>query len=516
MAKQQALPLSPVSDLRDAMPPNDVESEQALLGAMLTKPVVIDDVCRLLTSKDFYDPLYGGLYLTLVEMHAANQRIDARLVVSELKKRKLWDTKNNSGGWTADMLAVVLTACPTAANAPYYASTVRACAVRRELIYAGMELIRLGHNDAPTPAEAINSAEQQVLAIRDARVGVNEEPHAIAEVLMDVMASIDARSHGQTFGIKSGFHDIDRMCRLRESELSILAARPGMGKTALAMNIATNVAVCEARTVLFVSIEMSALQLGDRLLSAHSGVLHENMRTGNLRQDERRQLIKAAGELSPAPLHIEVPHHVQVRDIASSCRRIKRQYGLGLVVVDYLQLINPDHARDSREQQVAKISGQLKQLARELNIPVLCLSQLNRLVENATDKTPKLSHLRESGAIEQDADVVMFIHREGQYMTKQEREADPEKATKATLTVAKNRNGQTGDATLVFDAPCVRFHSSALASQMRNYVPEFEDHNGEPERQLDRLEIEEPDGPAIAASENDGFLPTFGDGAYDG
>jgi replicative DNA helicase len=510
------LPALPSHDLRDAMPPNDLESEQALLGAMLTKPMVIDDVHRLLTPKDFYEPLYGGLYSTLVEMHAANQRIDARLVVSELKKRKLRSTKNNAAGWTADMLAVVLQSCPTAANAPYYASTVRACAVRRELIYAGMELIRLGHNDAPTAAEAINAAEQQVLAIRDARVGVNDEPHQIAEVLMDVMASIDARSHGQTFGIKSGFPDIDRMCRLRESELVILAARPGMGKTALAMNIATNVAVAEARTVLFVSIEMSALQLGDRLLSAHSGVPHQNMREGRLTTDERRALIKAAGELSPAPLHIEVPHHVQVRDIASSCRRIKRQYGLGLLVIDYLQLINPDYARDSREQQVAKISGQLKQLARELNIPVLCLSQLNRLVENATDKTPKLSHLRESGAIEQDADVVMFIHREGQYMTKQEREADPERAAKAQLTVAKNRNGQTGEATLIFDAPRVRFNSSALAHQMSNYDAGLERFNDDAERNLDSLEIEEPDGDTITARENDGYFPTFGDGSYDG
>ena len=260
--------------------------------------------------------------------------------------------------------------------------------------------------------------------------------------------------------METGFADLDTLTGgLHNSELVILAARPSMGKTAFAMNIAENVSVNQAVPTLFVSLEMSSLELADRLLCSVGRINGHRLRNGTLPQDERRRLVAIAGKLSQAKLYVDDSPSRTVTEIAAAARRIKRREGrIGLIVIDYLQLIEPDNASDPRQEQVAKIARRLKGLARELEAPVLCLAQVNRQAEDAREHRPRLSHLRESGAIEQDADVVMFVHREEYYRRGEERE---QFAGQAEIIIAKQRNGPIGDVELVWRKEYTRFEDKA-------------------------------------------------------
>jgi len=281
-------------------------------------------------------------------------------------------------------------------------------------------------------------------------------------VLLKAMERIDQRMRGTlgTDAVETGFADLDKLTGgLHNSELIILAARPSMGKTALAMNIAENVSIHQAVPTLFVSLEMSSMELADRLLCSVGRINGHRLRNGTLPQDERRRLVETAGKVSRGKLHVDDSPSRTVTEIAAAARRIKRVEGrLGLIVIDYLQLIEPDNPSDPRQEQVAKIARRLKGLAREIETPVLCLAQVNRQTEDAREHRPRLSHLRESGAIEQDADVVIFVHRDEYYRRGDERE---QVAGQAELIVAKQRNGPIGDVELVWRKEYTRFEDKA-------------------------------------------------------
>ena len=391
-----------------------------------------------------------------MEMHGAGKKIDPLLLRESLIGSNEFDTVGGPG-----RLAEIFTSVPNAAHVSYYANIVRSKSTARNLITTCSDLLADAYRPDSDPDEMLNDAEQKVFSIRESRQSNNLAP--IDEILADAMDRLDARvrGEGQEGTVETGFTDLDRMTGgLHASELVILAARPSMGKTAFAMNIAENVVMKSRKPALFVSLEMASIELIERMLCSVAKVNGHRLRNGTLATEDRKRLVKVAGELSTVPLFIDDSPTRNVSEIAGAARRIKRrENGLGLIVVDYLQLIQPDSANDPRQEQVAKIARRLKGLARELKAPILCLSQLNRQAEDSRDHRPKLSHLRESGAIEQDADVVMFVHRESYFQKGQPEEEDNQ--NDALIIIEKQRNGPTGDVELHWERDFTRFSNRA-------------------------------------------------------
>jgi replicative DNA helicase len=441
-------------DIFDRQLPQSVEAERAVLGSILLLPEVFDEVALVIRPADFYDDANRRIYEHLLDMHDSGQRVDLMLLVERLKKSDIYES---TGG--AAYLAEIGRQVPTAAHAEYYARIVADKSVLRSLIHAGVDVQNSAYDPTADTREILGKAEERIFAILEDRGAGQVAP--ISEVLQESLDRIDARMDQQHAfgGVETGFVDLDHMTGgLQKSELIILAARPSMGKTALAMNIAEYAAM-NGTPVLFVSLEMSGIELGDRLLCSFARVNGNRLRNGTITHDERRKLVNAAAQISQASLYIDDAPSRTMTEIGANARRLKRRSGLGLVVIDYLQLIDPDNPRDPRQEQVAKISRRLKGLARELDVPVLCLGQLNRQVESTSSNKPQLSHLRESGAIEQDADVVMFVHREEYYMTNEE---DREQVRgQADLLIRKQRNGPTGDVKLTWSHEFTRFDNYA-------------------------------------------------------
>jgi replicative DNA helicase len=433
--------------------PQSMEAEKSVLGSILLLPEVFDEVALILRVSDFYSDANRTIYEHLLIMHDGGRSIDPMLLVESLRRAEAYEA---IGG--AAYLAEIGQIVPTAAHAEYYARIVAEKAVLRSLIHAGTDIVHDAYDPALETREALSRAEEKVFSILESRG--SGDLSSINDVLHESLERIDARLDNQHAfgGVETGFDDFDQLTGgLQKSELIILAARPSMGKTALAMNITEHVAVQLRVPSLFVSLEMSALELGDRLLCSVAEVNGHRLRNGTITAEERRKLVRTAGEISEAPLFIDDSPSRTMTEIAANARRLKRREGLGLIVIDYLQLIEPDNSRDPRQEQVAKIARRLKGLARELEVPVLCLAQLNRQVEASRDNKPQLSHLRESGAIEQDADVVMFVHREEYYQTNEE---DRERVRgEADLLVRKQRNGPTGDVKLTWLHDFTRFRN---------------------------------------------------------
>jgi replicative DNA helicase len=448
--------------------PQSMEAEKSVLGSILLLPEVFDEVALIIRACDFYSDANRTIYEHLLTMHDGGKSIDPMLLVESLRRAEAYEA---IGG--AAYLAEIGQIVPTAAHAEYYARIVAEKAVLRSLIHAGTDIVHDAYDPALETREALSRAEEKVFSILESRG--SGDLSSINEVLHESLERIDARlDHQHAFGgVETGFDDFDQLTGgLQKSELIILAARPSMGKTALAMNITEHVAVQLRVPVLFVSLEMSALELGDRLLCSVAEVNGHRLRNGTITAEERRKLVRTAGEISESPLFIDDSPSRTMSEIAANARRLKRRQGLGLVVIDYLQLIEPDNSRDPRQEQVAKIARRLKGLARELEVPVLCLAQLNRQVEASRDNKPQLSHLRESGAIEQDADVVMFVHREEYYQTSEE---DRERVRgEADLLVRKQRNGPTGDVKLAWLHDFTRFRNFS----QKTYA-EFDSYGGE-------------------------------------
>ncbi len=458
------------SDILDRRPPSNIEAEYGVLGSMLLKPDVCDDVIMILRADDFYDDINRKLYEHMIALHDSGRKIDLMLLVDQLNKSGDFEVMGGSG-----YLAKIGEAVPNAAHAEYYARIVRDKATYRALIDAGTDILRDAYDETGESKEMLAAAEQKVFAILDRRGSSTITP--LRDALHDAMDRIDARLRGEHTegGVSTGFVDFDELTGgLHNNELVILAARPSMGKTAFAMNIAENVTVKYKVPTLFVSLEMSAIELTDRLLCSVAKVNGHRLRNGTITPDEQSRLVENANLLSEAPLFLDDSPSRTVTEISAAARRIaRREERLGLIVIDYLQLLEPDNAKDPRQEQVAKMARRLKGLAREMEVPVLCLAQLNRQAEATKDNRPRLSHLRESGAIEQDADVVMFVHREEYYHSGEEA---TNLAGKAQIIISKQRNGPIGDIDLHWRKEFTRFED--ISHNERH--EEFDSYNQAP------------------------------------
>lgn len=442
------------AEILQRQPPFDLEAEMGVLGSILLLPEVCDDLASL-RADDFYDDANRKIYDAMREMHDAGEKIDVTLLVSRLRTEGEYE---KVGG--AAYLAKLSASVPNAAHAVYYAGIVTEKAVYRRLILSSTEILRDAYDQSSTAKELCAQAEQKVFAIMDGRSAQSVQP--IHDVLHQAMDRMEARLRDEYVegGAETGLTKFDEMTGgLHNGELIILAARPSMGKTALAMNIGEHCAIEQGEPVLFVSLEMSGIELADRMLCSLARVNGHRLRNGTISTDDRDRLIKKANDISQAPLYVDDSPSRTVSEIAAAARRIKRRQGsLGLIVIDYLQLIEPDNSKDPRQEQVAKIARRLKGISRELEVPLLCLSQLNRQAEDSKDHRPKLSHLRESGAIEQDADVVMFVHREEYYHRGDDK---AQFAGQAEIIIAKQRNGPIGDVELTWEAEFTKFSDRA-------------------------------------------------------
>lgn len=446
-----------MSALLERQPPYSQDSEIGVLGSMMLMPTNIDDVAIELRAEDFYFEANQILFQQLVDMRNEGKNIDPTLIAERLKDKGHFE---QIGG--APYIAEVFTRVPNAAHARFYARIVREKSLVRSVIESTTDILREAYEVEQDGAEKLLSeAEQKIFAIGENN-NVTSATEDVKEIFLMALDRLDARMRGENpeGAVDTGFTDLDNLTGgLHASELVILAARPSMGKTAFAMNIAENVVRYNDVPVLFVSLEMAAIELIERLLCSVARVDGRRLKNGSVSRDERIRLRDKASELSTVPLFIDDSPSRSVAEIASTARRIKRrQDGLGMIVIDYLQLIEPERASDPRQEQVAKIARRLKGLARELKVPILCLSQLNRQAEDSRDHRPRMSHLRESGAIEQDADVVMFVHREEYYLRG---EAQAEVAGQAQIIIEKQRNGPTGDVNLTWIKEFTRFEDQA-------------------------------------------------------
>jgi replicative DNA helicase len=435
------------------IPPQNLEAEQAVLGALLIDQNAMIKVADTLAVDDFYADKHGVVYDCMLTLYNKREPIDLLSLSNTLEAR---DALKTVGGRA--YLAELTNAVPTASSVEYYARIVQQKATLRRLMRAGHDIVNIGQDENTALEQLLDKAEQSIFSVSQKYLKQNFV--ALGSILTDAFDRLDEihKNAGALRGIPTGFTDLDKMLGgLQRSDLVILAARPSMGKTGLALDIARNVAVHAKIPTAIVSLEMSKDQLGDRLLCAEAGVDLWKMRTGKLQNDEDFANIgRAMGELAEAPLYIDDSASATIMEIRTKARRLQLEHGIGLLVIDYLQLMEGrGRNSDNRVQEIAEISRGLKSIARELNIPILALSQLSRAVELSSPPIPKLSHLRESGSIEQDADVVMFIYREEYY------KRDTERKHIADVIIAKHRNGPTGQLEMFFDIEKASFKNLA-------------------------------------------------------
>jgi replicative DNA helicase len=450
------------SEILDRQPPRNLDAEKAVLGSILLLPHVCDDVTLIIRPEDFYDEANRCVFAHFVDLQSMSRQIDMALLVERLRTSGDYE---KFGG--AAFLAEITRSVPTAANAVHYAQIVRDKSLLRGLIHSSTEILRDAYEDDSDPREQLNRAEQKIFSIlSDGQKSTVITAH---DLIHEAMLRIEQREKGdhKVAGVDTGFADLDEITGgLHDGELIIIAARPSMGKTALALNIAEYAATKLNVSTLVSSLEMSAIELADRLLCSSARVDSHRLRSGRATMDERKKLIEAAAVLTQSPLFLDDSPSRTVLEISAVARRLKRTQKLGLIVIDYLQLIEPDNPKDNRQEQVARIARRLKGMARELNVPVVCLAQLNRQAEQTRDNLPRLSHLRESGAIEQDADVVMFVHREEYYLSPEDREKERQDGNprgllgQAQIIISKQRNGPTGDIKLHWKHEFTRFESA--------------------------------------------------------
>ena len=414
--------------------PQSLEAEQSVLGSMLIDERCVPDVIGLLLPDDFYLQQNRDIYETIYTMFNFSQHIDPVTVLDKMKERGVYDEAHSY-----DYIAQLLQITPTAANVKQYCAIVRDKALLRNLGTAAGEISGLVQEGVGTAQEILEASEKKIYALRKENSG--DSLQHIGKVLLNVYDRLEelAESGSDIAGLSTGLHDLDRKINgLNKSDLLLIAARPGMGKTSLALNVAPNVAKSTDKTVAFFSLEMSREQLATRLLSNESFVDNQKLTTGKLDEEDWGKLSLASSALSQTDIRVDDNPAITVAEMNAKCRRLDN---LGLVVIDYLQLMTaaaPGKSGENRVTVVSEISRALKIMAKELNVPVICLSQLSRANESRTDKRPMLSDLRESGAIEQDADSVMFIYRDDYY------NENSEEKNIAECIVAKNRHGETG------------------------------------------------------------------------
>lgn len=431
------------------IPPQNIDAEKSLIGAVLIDEDVLADVSEVVKAHDFYDKRHGMIFEAMIKLFETHNPVDLLTVTNALKKKKLLEEV----GGTA-YITELTNYVPTAAHAVSYAEIVAQTAVRRRLIKAGTDIAEISFDEEVEVPELLQKAESELFAVSDANQ--KQELASLESILLESFDRLEElhRNKGQLRGVKTGYRDLDNMTAgLQPSDLIILAARPAMGKTTFVTNLAYNIATLNKKAVLFFSLEMSKEQLTDRMLADVAQVDSWNIRTGNLSDEDFAKLSEASGEMAEAPIYIDDTPGVTVLEIRTKARRIAHQQPIGLIVIDYLQLISGGGKSDNRVQEVSEISRGLKLLARELNTPVIALSQLSRSVESRSPQIPQLADLRESGSIEQDADIVMFIYREAYYNPETERENITD------ILISKHRNGPTGKVELYFHPERLRFMS---------------------------------------------------------
>ncbi len=432
------------------IPPQNIDAEKSLLGAVLIDEETLSDISEHVTAKDFYEKRHAIIYEGMMSLYEKHKPVDLLTLTEELKRKKNIDTVGGSA-----YLTELTNYVPTSAHAEAYSELVAQKAVRRRLIRASGEISELGYDEETTTQELLEKAEAELFSVSDQ--SLKQDLVSIESILTESFDRMEElhRNKGALRGVRTGYKDLDNMTAgLQRSDLIILAARPAMGKTTLVTNLAYNVATIAKQPVLFFSLEMSKEQLVDRMLADASGVDAWNIRTGNLSDDDFGKLSEAMGELAEAPIFIDDTPGLSVLEMRTKARRANHEHPLGLVIVDYLQLMQGSSGNsNNRVQEVSEISRGLKLIARELNVPVIALSQLSRSVESRSPQIPQLADLRESGSIEQDADIVMFIYREAYYNPETERENITD------LIIAKHRNGPTGKVELYFHPERLRFMS---------------------------------------------------------
>ncbi len=442
----------------DRVPPQDLHAEQSVLGGMLLSKDAIGDVAEIVRSADFYRPAHEVIYDAIVDLFGRGEPVDAITVADEMTKR---GTLQRVGGqaYLHELIQVV----PTAANAGYYAAIVAERALLRRLVEAGTKIVQLGYGQGEGDVdEIVNRAQAEVYAVADKRG--TEDYVRLGATFEDTLNEIEVAS-GRTdemTGVPTGFTELDELLHgLHKGQMIVIAARPAVGKSTFGMDIVRTAAIKHGMPAAFFSLEMSRTEISMRVLSAEGSLSLQDLRKGTLGDTGWQKIAKVVSRIENAPLYIDDSPNMSLMEIRAKCRRLKTQHGLKLVVIDYLQLMSSGKKVESRQQEVSEFSRALKLLAKELEVPVIAISQLNRGPEQRTDKRPQMSDLRESGSIEQDADVVILLHK------------DKEREGEADVLVVKHRNGPTKDLTLGFQGHYARFvgrRSRSTSGRLRTMV----------------------------------------------
>ena len=435
------------------VPPQDVVAEKSLLGALMISDGVMPEILNILRPKDFYEERHQAIFGAMASLYDQHRPIDLLTLTAELKSLK---KLKEVGG--APYLTELSNFVPAASHAKAYADIIEKASTRRRLIQAGTQIANKAYEEDANVGDLIGAAEKELFEVSDKVVKSDYVP--MEELLADAFDRIEElqKNKGALRGLKTGFRDLDKMTAgLQKGDLVIIGARPAMGKTTFAQNLTYNIASMNKRGVLFFSMEMAANEIVDRMISDVSGVNNWNIRTGNLSEDEYSRIGDAMAEMDELPIYIDDTSSMTITDLRNKARRAQHDHDIGIVVVDYLQLIQgSDRYAGNRVQEVTEISRGLKILARELEIPVVALAQLSRNVTGRDDPRPVLSDLRESGSIEQDADLVMFLHRPDYYRANDD---NYEETHITELLIAKHRHGAIGKIELYFHPELLRFMS---------------------------------------------------------
>ncbi|MBP7254350.1 MAG: replicative DNA helicase [Negativicutes bacterium] len=433
----------------ERVPPQNIEAEQAVIGGMLIEKEAISKVAEFLKADDFYREAHRLIFEAMLELFNKNEAVDLVTVTEVLRKN---DKLEAVGGIA--YITSLANSVPTAANINYHGKIVEEKALLRGLINSATHIASMGYEDTEAVADIIDKAEKMILEVSERKMSGDFVP--IKSIIFDAFGKIEQlyASKGGITGLATGFKDLDKITSgLQPSDLILVAARPSMGKTAFTLNIASHVAIREKKAVAFFSLEMSKEQLVQRMLCSEATIDSQRLRIGELEERDWTKLISAADRLSSAPIYIDDTPGITVMEMRSKARRLKIEHDLQLIIIDYLQLMqgSSNKGGDNRQQEISEISRSLKALARELNLPVIALSQLSRSVESRQIKKPMLSDLRESGSLEQDADIVSFLYREDYY--------NPETENKniTDIIIAKHRNGPVDTVQLFFHKQFTKF-----------------------------------------------------------
>ncbi|OPG09373.1 replicative DNA helicase [Streptomyces sp. GKU 895] len=431
----------------ERVPPQDLDAEQSVLGGMLLSKDAIADVVEVIKGHDFYKPAHETIFQAILDVYAKGEPADPITIAAELTKR---GEINKIGG--ASYLHTLVQTVPTAANAEYYAEIVHERAVLRRLVEAGTRITQMGYAADDDVDEIVNRAQAEIYAVTEQRTSEDYLPLGdIMEGALDEIEAIGSRT-GEMTGVPTGFTDLDSLTNgLHPGQMIVIAARPAMGKSTLALDFARAASIKNNLPSVIFSLEMGRNEIAMRLLSAEARVALHHMRSGTMTDEDWTRLARRMPEVSAAPLYIDDSPNLSMMEIRAKCRRLKQRNDIKLVIIDYLQLMQSGKRSESRQQEVSDMSRNLKLLAKELEVPVIALSQLNRGPEQRTDKKPQVSDLRESGSIEQDADMVILLHREDAY------EKESPRAGEADIIVGKHRNGPTATITVAFQGHYSRF-----------------------------------------------------------